>query len=85
MSTLAEQGLLQEGDILSYRREFPDLQLVVEKDVLVCPTGYGLPVWTAATDFAPDRFNRSAHLHSRCFDTTGHLTQLAWVPSHQWA
>lgn len=35
MSTLAEQGLLQEGDILSYRREFPDLQLVVEKDVLI--------------------------------------------------
>ncbi|OSD00305.1 hypothetical protein PYCCODRAFT_1437436 [Trametes coccinea BRFM310] len=32
---LAKQGLLQQGDILAYKRSFPALNVTVEKDVLV--------------------------------------------------
>lgn len=34
-TALAKRGLLQEDDILSYRRHFPQLDVTVEKDILV--------------------------------------------------
>ncbi|KAH9946585.1 Asx homology domain-containing protein [Amylocystis lapponica] len=37
LTALVKRGLLQEGDVLSYMREFPQLGLVVEKDLLVRP------------------------------------------------
>lgn len=35
LTALAKCGLLREGDVLAYHREFPHLRLVVEKDLLV--------------------------------------------------
>ncbi|PCH34743.1 hypothetical protein WOLCODRAFT_139553 [Wolfiporia cocos MD-104 SS10] len=35
LTALVRRGLLREGDVLSYRQEFPQLRVVVEKDVLV--------------------------------------------------
>ncbi|KAI0328966.1 hypothetical protein GY45DRAFT_1325670 [Cubamyces sp. BRFM 1775] len=35
LTALAKHGLLQEGDVLAYKRSFPALDVVVEKDVLV--------------------------------------------------
>ncbi|GBE85771.1 hypothetical protein SCP_0802930 [Sparassis crispa] len=35
LTDLVKHGLLKQGDILAYRREFPLLKLVVEKDLLI--------------------------------------------------
>ncbi|KAI0942450.1 hypothetical protein AcW1_003082 [Taiwanofungus camphoratus] len=35
LTALAKCGLLREGDVLAYHREFPHLRLVVEKDLLI--------------------------------------------------
>ncbi|OCH89954.1 hypothetical protein OBBRIDRAFT_819519 [Obba rivulosa] len=35
LTLLAQRGILKEGDVLSYRREFSHLQIVVEKDLLI--------------------------------------------------
>ena len=36
LTALAKRGLLQVDDILSYRKYFPELDVIVEKDILVC-------------------------------------------------
>ncbi|KAI0743588.1 Asx homology domain-containing protein [Daedaleopsis nitida] len=35
LTALAKRGLLQKGDVVAYRRSFPQLNAVVEKDLLV--------------------------------------------------
>ncbi|EMD35791.1 hypothetical protein CERSUDRAFT_106500 [Gelatoporia subvermispora B] len=35
LALLAQHDVVKEGDVLSYRREFPHLQITVEKDMLV--------------------------------------------------
>jgi len=35
LTALVKRGFLREGDVLCYRRNFPFLQLVVEKDILI--------------------------------------------------
>ena len=35
LTALAKQGLIQEGDVIVYKRTFPAQNLTVEKDLLV--------------------------------------------------
>ncbi|TFY60775.1 hypothetical protein EVJ58_g4933 [Rhodofomes roseus] len=59
LAALAKRGLLQEGDVISYRRHFAQLQVTIEKDVLV--DSIDGPSSTISV-LVPPRSTRSLHL-----------------------
>ncbi|KAH9916526.1 uncharacterized protein B0H18DRAFT_914203 [Fomitopsis serialis] len=59
LTALAKRGLLQEGDVLSFRKHFPRLGVTVEKDILI--DSINAPSSTINV-LVPPRSTRSPHV-----------------------